>query len=68
MYYIIEIQKQSDENCAHLIQTAETENQAKSIFHQIMASAAISSVPIHTAIVLTDEGVPIIRESYQHNN
>ena len=66
MYYIFEIQKQLDGTCAHLLTTAETENEAKSKFHQVMAAAAISSVPIHTAVVLTDEGVPIMRETYRH--
>ena len=66
MFYVIEIQKQPNDTFAHLVTTFENESEAKSKFHQILSYAAVSSLPVHTAIVITDEGTLLMRECYKH--
>ena len=41
-------------------------NQAESVFYSRCASAAISSVPIHTVTLETNEGFQIMTKSYTH--
>lgn len=66
-YYIVEIQKQPDGTYAHLVHTADDRNAAESVYHQVLAAAAISNLPQHSAIMFTGEGFPIMNQSYQHD-
>lgn len=36
-------------------------------FHQILAAAASSEVPVHTAVIYTDKGAYVRGESFEHN-
>ena len=66
MYIVLETQTNSEGQVATLINQFEDEFAADSKFHQILASAAISDIPIHTAFILTDDGRAIRAESYKH--
>lgn len=39
---------------------------AEAKFYSILASAAVSALPRHAAILFTDEGYPIMHQSYTH--
>lgn len=65
-YYVVEIQKQPDGTYAHLVHTADDRNAAESIYHQVLAAAAIANLPQHSAILFTDEGFPLMHQSYTH--
>ena len=65
MYIIIELQT-TDGQTANIVQTKATKDEAMSVYHQILAAAAISSVEYHTAIVVDKEGRYIARECYRH--
>lgn len=43
--------------------------QAESAFHMVCASACLSSVPVHTVAVFTEEGfqIPELTRCYKHN-
>ena len=66
MFYIVEIQKDAEGNCAHLVQTAESRNEAESKYHGVLQAAAVSQLARHSAIVFTDEGFPILNQCYRH--
>ena len=66
-YFVFEIQKQFDGSYAHLVHTADTRNAAESIYHQVLAAAAISNIPEHSAIMFTSEGFPLMHQSYKHD-
>lgn len=66
MYIIIELQTNSDGTLGSLVQTAPTINQAQSIYHSVLASAAISSVPIHACTLLDENGLQVACETYHH--
>lgn len=40
--------------------------QAEQKFHEVLAYAAVSTLPVHSAVMMTEEGVVIKRESYIH--
>lgn len=64
-YYIFEIQNDNG-TFAHIVHTADTQNQAESVYHQVMAAAAISTLTEHGAILFTSSGRIIMHESYRH--
>ena len=66
MFYILEIQEMADGQKAHLMKTAETKNEALSEYYNILHYAAISTNPIHTAVVMTSDGKYVARESFTH--
>ena len=39
---------------------------AESKFHEILAAAAISELPVHAAIMFTSDGVPVMNQKYVH--
>lgn len=65
MYIIVEMQTNGD-STAVLTQTAADENHAQSIYHQVLAAAAISPVEIHSAALLTEHGYLLEHQSYTH--
>lgn len=65
MYYIIEIQKQLDGSCAHLIHTADAANQADSVYYGVISAAAISEVPQHSVVMFSDAGTEFKAKCYQ---
>ena len=66
MYYIIEIQKYEDGEFGHLVHWATTRNQAESKYHEVLAAAAISNLPQHSASLISDQGFPILNQCYTH--
>lgn len=66
MYIVIELQKNADGKVANIVTSYETRLEAESKYHQILANAATSSVPVHSAVVLLDDGNPLLNQSYRH--
>lgn len=63
-YYIIEIQKTPEGAYAHLIDTADTYNQAESVYYGKLQYAAISTIPLHSVILMDAEGAVYSVKSY----
>lgn len=64
-YIVIEIQKSQDGTVAILpVATYDNFFDALSRYHTILAAAAISDVPVHSAVILTDVGQQIRMDSY----
>lgn len=67
MFFVIETQVYDKDGFANSIVTQKlTRNEAESEYHRILAAAAISEVYIHGACVLTEDAVPLLNKSYQH--
>ena len=67
IYIVMEVQGNS-ENAATLISNYSNRNEADSKFHQILSAAAVSNVPIHSAVLLTDTGKMLKSEYYEHKS
>lgn len=65
-FIVFEIQTHADGTVGTLVNTADTYNEAKSIYHTKLAAAAISTVPIHAVVILNSDGVVSDQESYRH--
>ena len=66
-YIVIEIQRAADGTIAvPPINTYDNLFDALSRYHTILASAAVSAVPVHTACILTEVGQQIRLDSFNH--
>lgn len=66
MYIVIELQKNADGQVANLVTSHNTLAEAESKYHTIMAAAAVNEVPIHSAIIVSEEGFPVMHKCYKH--
>lgn len=65
-YYVIEIQNSAPDTYAHLVHTSDTRNGAESVYHQVLAAAAISGLPCHSATLIDGRGMVIMSNYYEH--
>lgn len=71
-YYIIEIQKLQSGEFAHLVHWAfdtdatKARLKAESKYHEVLAAAAISELPQHSATLITSDGRAIMNQCYRH--
>ena len=65
MKAVIEIQK-SGETATPLVQLFTDDAQAKSRYHELLSIAAVSSVPEHSVILVSEEGNYMFHEKYEH--
>lgn len=66
MYIIIELQKNAAGNVANIVTDKPTLAEAESTYYAILANAAVSSVPVHSAIIVSEEGFPVKYQCYKH--
>jgi len=67
MFHIIEIQTAGNSSVIVTpIPVTADKNEAESIYHQKMSYAAVSSVPIHSVVLLQDDGTVVMNGSYEH--
>lgn len=65
MFIIIELQTNNGQT-ANIVQTRESKEEAMSVYHSILAAAAVSNVEFHTALVMDERGQYLARECYMH--
>lgn len=72
-FYIIEIQQYTNGEFGHIVHFAYDENattarlKAESKYHEVLASAAISELPQHSATLLTSDGRAVMSQCYKHS-
>ncbi len=66
MFIVIELQKTGD-TVANIVQTYTNQNEADSRFYAIMSAAAISTVPVHSCMVIDEECRIYQTGTYKHN-
>lgn len=68
MFIIIEIQKDTNNIVSTLVTQKADRNEADSTYHMILASAAISQLPEHGAVMLTSDCGFVMGQSYHHSS
>ena len=67
-YIVIELQKiKEDTDISTLVSTKNTKEEAESTYYSILASAAISKIPVHGAIIIDELCNPLKNNHYTHN-
>ena len=65
MYIILEIQTDAQGTVTILPEVKkETRREADSVYHSMLAAAALSQLPVHSAVILTNDGRLISAQSY----
>lgn len=64
-YLVIELQT-TNNITSHLAWSYDSIEQAESKYHAVLSAAAISSIPIHAAVILNQEGNTIRSWFYEH--
>ena len=65
-YLVTEIQKFEGGAMATPSWAFDTLASAEGKFHTVLAAAAGSALPVHAAILFTEEGFPLRHECYKH--
>ena len=66
MYIIQEIQTTDNTTALVPAVTYTDKNQAESAYHMALASAAVSSVTVHTVMLYDEHGNVLRKEFYEH--
>lgn len=67
MFVVIELQEYND-TLQNLVTAHTTLREAESKYHTVLAAAAVSTVPVHSAVLLSGNGNVIKNESYRHDS
>ena len=71
-FYIIEIQQYTNSEFGHIVHFAFDENatkarlKAEAKYHEVLAAAAVSELPQHSATLLTSDGRAVMNQCYRH--
>ena len=65
-YLVIEIQTAQDGTVSNLVSAYDTRNEAESAYHTVLAAAAVSELPCHAAVLMTNEGFVLDSKCYRH--
>ena len=66
MYFIMEIQGYADGSFAHLVTRAPSRLEAESEYHRVLSAAAVSGLPMHSAVLLDATGTALMNQCYTH--
>lgn len=66
MFIVIELQKNADGVVSNIVTSYPTLAAAESKYYSVLASAAIGDVPVHSAIIVSEEGFPVKHQCYKH--
>lgn len=64
-YIVFEIQTNADGAVGNLVTAYDERPQAESAFHSVLAAAAISALPCHAAVLMTNEGEILECKAYK---
>ena len=65
-YIVIELQKNAGGALTTIVTEHETKELAESKYHTILSFAAVSEMPVHSAVILTEEGFPVKYQWFRH--
>lgn len=65
-YLVIEIQTNPDGTIGNLVYAFDDRPHAEQQYHSILAAAAVSNLPKHAAVLLTNEALEIAQQCYEH--
>ena len=66
MYIVIELQKDAKGVVSNIVTSFENLAEAESKYYSILAAAAVSKVPVHSAIIVSEEGFPVRHQCYKY--
>ena len=68
MYIVIELQYTAEGQLSNIATAYNTIAEAWNKYYTILAYAAISEIPVHSAVILDRTGRSIAQKSFEHQN
>lgn len=65
-YIVIELQTGADGKVGNIVTDHDTQAEAEHKYHAVLSAAAISTVPVHAAILMDNTGFVLERKAYKH--
>ena len=65
-YIVIELQTNANGTVGNIVNAFDNRNQAEQKYHTVLASAAVSALPSHAAVMLTSDGIELAHACYHH--
>lgn len=65
-FIVIELQKNAEGVVSNIVTSKDTQHEAESHYHSVLAAAAVSELPVHSAIIVSEEGFPLMHQCYKH--
>lgn len=66
MFIVIELQKNAENVVSNIVTSHETLPEAESHYYSVLAAAAVGTLPVHSAIIVSEEGFPVDYKCYRH--
>lgn len=66
MYIVIELQTSDGGSVGNFVWAFTTLEQAESKYHAVLAAAAVSALPVHSCVILRNDGQQMAAQSYKH--
>lgn len=66
MYIVLEIQTNAEGVISALVYQFDSLSAANNKYHTILAAAAVSGLPAHTAVIMTNDGGTVKAECYKN--
>ena len=67
-YIVVELQTDANGNVANIVTAKDTKNEAESVYHSVLAAAALSDLPCHAATLMTNEGQVLKYQCYKNDD
>jgi len=65
-YIVIELQKTEEGAVTNIVTEHENLALAESKYHTILSYAAVSEMPVHSAVIISEEGFCVASKCYKH--
>lgn len=65
-FVVIELQTNADGTVGNIVTAFTDRGQAEQKYHTILAAAAVSSLPKHAAVILSNDGHSLMYQCYRH--
>lgn len=65
-YIVVELQTNADGTVGNLVYAYDTQAEAESKYNAVLSAAALSSLPVHAAVLLDSTGFVLERKAYKH--
>lgn len=65
-FIVIELQKNADGSVGNIVNAYDDQEKAESAYYAVLSSAAVSTIPVHSAALITEEGFPLLHHCYKH--
>ena len=65
-YIVVELQKTQEGVVYNIVTEHATLAEAESKYHAVLSAAAISTIPVHSAVLVSEEGFAVYSKCFKH--